>query len=61
MAKKNEKPPAEAARFTKRQLAESAALRDKRDLVNALLDENKTYTMEEAKRLLHSFLERKVK
>lgn len=60
MAEKSAKTPV-AARFTKGQLATSEAFSTMRDAANALLDENKTYTKKEAKRLLHSFLERKVK
>lgn len=59
MAEKSQKPHTGAATFTMGQLANCEGF--PRDLVNALLDENKTYTKEEAKGLLKQFLERKVK
>lgn len=49
----------EKPRFTKAQLMESKQLQDYRDLLGALLGQ-KTYTLAEARALVHGFLKGKV-
>lgn len=51
--------PAEA-RYTKAQLLSSKALKLPRDVVSAVLADGKTYTKDQALRLVSDFLERKV-
>ena len=66
MAKSNKKQqaPVEAAaetpRYTKADLLNSKKFRHQRDIVAALLDENKTYTIEEAEALIGRFMKGKV-
>lgn len=47
--------------FTKEQILTSAKYRNRRDLVNALLDEKKSYTTETVDELVNSFLKGPVK
>lgn len=54
-AEKN--PPA----FTKAQLLESKRYRDRRDLLNALLQDGETYTAEQADTMITGFMKGKVK
>ena len=47
-------------KFTKKQLLSSKTLGFSTDVIEAVLEENKTYTRGQAKRLLSEFLKRKV-
>ena len=47
--------------FTKEQILASAKYRNRRDLVDALLDENTSYTTETVDELVNSFLKGQVK
>lgn len=49
------------AMFSKQQLVRSAKYRDRRDLVDALLDDNEKYTMEQVDKLIDEFMKGKVK
>lgn len=49
------------ARFTKAQLLESRKYRSKKDVVNALLKDNRTYTIDEADALINKFMKGRVK
>lgn len=51
---------ADALRYTKADLLNSKRFRHQRDLITALLDENKTYTIEEAEAIIGRFLKGKV-
>ena len=46
--------------FTKEQIVNADKNRRYRDVLNAILDGNKRYTLEEADKMLKEFLERKV-
>lgn len=50
-----------AAVFTKEQLLSSQRYKNKRDVLNALLFDTKTYTQKEADRLIERFMKGKVK
>lgn len=53
MAKKQYKTPAEELmRFSKQAYLDSNEYRHRRDLIDALLDDNKTYTLDEVKTLV---------
>jgi hypothetical protein len=47
--------------FTKEQILASSKYRNRRDLVDALLDENTSYTTETVDELVNSFLKGQVK
>lgn len=47
-------------RYTRQQLAGSAGFRDRRDLVSALLEEGRQYTVAEADRRVRDFMKGKV-
>ena len=51
---------ADALRYTKADLLNSKRFRHQRDIVEALLDENKTYTIGEAEALIGRFMKGKV-
>ncbi len=51
---------ADALRYTKADLLNSKRFRHQRDLITALLDENKTYAIEEAEALIGRFLKGQV-
>lgn len=51
---------ADVLRYTKADLLNSKRFRHQRDLITALLDENKTYTIEEAEALIGRFLKGQV-
>ncbi|MDR2024386.1 MAG: hypothetical protein LBQ71_14335 [Hungatella sp.] len=53
--------PQETVRYTKEQLAGAKRYREKKDLINALLEPGKAYTMAEADELLEKFMKGKVK
>jgi hypothetical protein len=48
------------SKFTKEQILASAKYRNRRDLVDALLDENIEYTIETVDELVNSFMKGKV-
>lgn len=52
--------PEVAVRYTKDQLADSKRYRGKKDLIYALLEPGKAYTMAEAEALLEKFMKGKV-
>lgn len=52
---------AEPVQFSKEQILASAKFANRRDLVDALLDEKGKYTMEQVDELVNSFLKGKVK
>lgn len=47
--------------FTKQELRESKRFEGQKDLLGALLDENKTYSIQEAEEALNEFLKGDVK
>ena len=66
MAKKKKTPDgAEPAkkenRFLKEQLTGSERFRDRKDVLNALLEEDQKYTIGEAERLIEKYMKGKVK
>ncbi len=63
MAKKNVKETDETigARYTKDQLIRSEKYRNQRDLLSALLDGKKVYSVEEAEEIMNQFLKGRVK
>ena len=62
-AKQTEQKAVEHAepKFSKQQFVRSAKYRDRRDLVDALLDGSKKYTMEQVDKLIDEFMKGKVK
>lgn len=62
MAKKEESKAevqtVQAVEYTKEQLLKSEAYQNRRDLVNALLNDNKTYTKEQVNALMDDFMKR---
>lgn len=48
-------------RFTKQQVLASARYRDRRDLVSALLDDGRTYTIAEVGQMVDRFMKGKVR
>ena len=63
MAKFEKSVPAENEtdlKFSKKALAESNTYRDRKDLVNALLEDDKEYTHKETDDIIKNFLEREV-
>ncbi len=63
MAKKNVKETDETigARYTKDQLIRSEKYRNQRDLLSALLDGKKAYSVEEAEEIMNQFMKGRVK
>lgn len=61
MATKKGAAAAEAPAFEKKQLATCQDFRGQTDLVNALLEDGKLYTKDEARRLVNKFLKGQVK
>ena len=59
MAKKDEKK--EEAKFTKEQLIKSERYVHRVDLLNALLKDNKTYTLSEVDKKINAFMKGAVK
>jgi hypothetical protein len=64
MANKTDAKPtpekSKAFEYTKRQLAEAKAFENIRDVVDAVLEDGKTYTMDQANGLISEFMKRKV-
>lgn len=58
MAKKESK--VDSIAFAKSQLLKSTKYQNRRDLVNALLDDNKKYTIEEVDTLIDEFMKGQV-
>lgn len=50
--KQNKAPAAEPMRFSKQAFLDSKEYRHRRDLIDALLDDNKTYTLDEVRALV---------
>lgn len=48
----------ETTKFTKQQFLQSAKFEGNRDLLNALLSDNETYTLEQVDALLDEFLKK---
>lgn len=59
--KKTKTEKTEVRKFTKEQLLASKRFSDRKDLINALLLENKKYSIEEADKKITEFLKGKVK
>lgn len=57
----NTKPVETTDKFTKQQLAESKRYKKKRDLLEALLEEDKEYTIAEADEKISDYLRKAVK
>ena len=60
MSKKSEKKPAES-RFSKNQLLVTERFRDRRDLLNAILSPDETYTVRTVEKMIEDFYKRKVR
>lgn len=67
-AKKTNKPNAETVtvkqtepKFSKSQLVKCDKYKNRRDLVDALLDDNKKYTMKQVDTMIENFMKGKVK
>lgn len=58
---KNEVVEEAGQRFTKQQVLASARYRYRRDLVSALLDDGRTYTIAEVGQMVDSFMKGKVR
>lgn len=58
---KTEAAPAAAATYTVDQLAASKRYANRRDLIRALLDSGKRYTLDEVDRLIESYMKGQVK
>lgn len=65
MAEKRKAPTAEGAkkenRFTKEQLLSSKRFRDRKDILDALLEDGKKYTVSDAELLIEKYMKGKVK
>lgn len=59
--KENESNPLSETDFTKEQLLSSERFQGKRDLLNALLKENQTYTVSQAEEMIEKYMKGKVK
>lgn len=57
MAKKEKQAPV----FAKGDLLRAKRYSDKRDILNALLEDGKTYTLEEVDKMILNFLKKEVK
>lgn len=57
MTKKEKQAPV----FTKSDLVRAKRYSDKRDILNALLEDGKTYTLEEVDKMILNFLKKEVK
>lgn len=55
------KPQTSVDTFTKQQLAESERYKKKRDLLEALLEDGKTYTIAQVDKIIGDYLRREVK
>ena len=59
MAKVEDKPV--MAQYTKSQIVESLRFTAQRDILNGLLDNGKTYTIDEVETIINTFLRKEVK
>lgn len=59
--KKSSAPETETPHYTKQQLLACQRFRNRRDIMTAILEEDKIYTMQEAEQALSAFLKRRVK
>lgn len=50
----------EQSKFTKLQVYKSEKYKNRKDLINVLLEDDKTYTVKEIDELIKKFLERKI-
>lgn len=57
---KTEPEPGAVVRYTKKQLAGAEYFRSRRDLVEALLENGRVYTVSEADKVIHEFMKGKV-
>lgn len=55
------KPTKKENRFLKEQLTGSERFRDRKDVLNALLEEDREYTISEAEQLIEKYMKGKVK
>ncbi len=60
MEKEEKKESKKASAFTKQQLLSSERYKFKKDLLNALIEDGKTYTIAEVDKMVKSYLEGKV-
>lgn len=60
MKKTKSMPAGEKPNFTKRAFLKSEYYRGKQDVLNALLDDDKMYTIDEVNNLIETFLKGKV-
>lgn len=58
MAKLDDKP--EMARYTKSQITESKRFTEKQDILNGLLEDGKTYSIEDVDMIINNFLGKEV-
>lgn len=58
---KTENKAEQAAAFTKAQLTASKKYANRRDIISALLDDGKTYTLDEVDALIDKYMKGKVK
>lgn len=61
LAKKAKKDADSTAKFTKVQLIMSSRYEFKKDLIDALLDGNRTYTFEEVDKMINDYMRKEVK
>lgn len=60
MAKVEDKPVVTQG-YTKAQITESKRFREHRDILNGILEDGKTYTLDEIDTIINSFLRKEVK
>lgn len=60
MEKKKSEKTNQNAVYQKKEIVSSKKFRNRKDLLNAVLDEDKAYTMEEVKKVIEKFMKGKV-
>lgn len=60
MTKKNTEIKKETIKFTKEQIVNSKKFKNRVDLIRVILDDNKTYTIEEVQKEIEKFMKRRV-
>lgn len=60
MTKKNTEIKKETIKFTKEQIVNSKKFKNRVDLIRFILDDNKTYTIEEVQKEIEKFMKRRV-
>lgn len=60
MTKKNTEIKKEIIKFTKEQIVNSKKFKNRVDLIRVILDDNKTYTIEEVQKEIEKFMKRRV-